>query len=156
MATKIIPVKVMKTMTKGYCEILLPRDGWSCDMDCQSCQHNPCPHFDKGCERAMMECYEDVRRGDVVAVEPAKGYETKYARLAYLMVPLFFALGCLFGGVVMDYDLANTLVMGAIMAVLNLVLAWLMNRQARMRRVIDWRMVEMLRATERLIHKKKK
>jgi hypothetical protein len=56
----------------------------------------------------------------------------------------------------MDYDLANTLVMGGLMTVLSFLLAWLMNKQARMRRVIEWRMVDVLRETDRVIHKKKK
>lgn len=155
MAKKIIPAKVLKNMTKGYSEILLPVKGWQCDMDCAGCPHNPCPHFSKQSEHAMMECYEDVRRGDVVAVEAAKGYDTKYARTAYIMVPIAIVLGCAFGRS-MGYDLANTLVMGGLMAVLSFLLAWLMNKQARLRRVIDWRMVEMLRPTERLIQKKKK
>ena len=42
------------------------------------------------------------------------------------------------------------------MAVLSFLLAWLMNKQARMRRVIDWRMVDVLRETDRVIQKKKK
>ena len=40
--------------------------------------------------------------------------------------------------------------------VLSFLLAWLMNKQARMRRVIDWRMVDVLRETDRVIQKKKK
>ena len=93
--------------------------------------------------------------GDLILVEPAKGYNTKYARSAYIMVPIAFVLGIAFGRS-MDYDLANTLVMGGLMTVLSFLLAWLMNKQARMRRVINWRMVEMLRETDRLVTPKKK
>ena len=103
----------------------------------------------------MAECFDDVRRGDLIMVEPAKGYNTKYARTAYIMVPVAFVLGCAFGRS-MGYDMANTLVMGGLMTVLSFLLAWLMNKQARMRRVIEWRMVDVLRETDRVIQKKKK
>ena len=155
MAKKTMPAKVFKVMTKGYAEILLPVEGWQCDMDCRVCPHNPCPHVHNKCERAMAECFDDVRRGDLIMVEPAKGYNTKYARSAYIMVPLAFVLGCAFGRS-MNYDMANTLVMGGLMTVLSFLLAWLMNKQARMRRVIEWRMVEMLRETDRIMPQKKK
>ena len=46
--------------------------------------------------------------------------------------------------------------MGGLMTVLSFLLAWLMNKQARMRRVIEWRMVDVLRETDRVIQKKKK
>lgn len=155
MAKKVMPAKISKVMTKGYAEILLPVADWQCDMDCQVCPNNPCPHIHNKCERAMAECYDDARRGDLIAVEPAKGYNTKYARSAYIMVPIAFVLGCLFGRG-MNYDLANTLVMGALMTVLSFLLAWLMNKQARMRRAIEWRMVDMLRETDRIMPQKKK
>ena len=35
MAKKKMPAKVLKVMTKGYAEILLPVEDWQCDMDCQ-------------------------------------------------------------------------------------------------------------------------
>ncbi len=155
MAKKKMPAKVLKIMTKGYAEILLPVEGWQCDMDCQVCPENPCPHIHNKCNRAMAECFDDVRRGDLIMVEPAKGYNTKYARTAYIMVPIAFVLGCVFGRS-MNYDLANTLVMGGLMTVLSFLLAWLMNKQARMRRIIDWRMVDILRETDRIMPKKKK
>ena len=155
MAKKQRPAKIHKVMTKGYAEILLAAESWQCDLNCKSCPENPCPHINKKCERAMAECYDDARYGDLILVEPAKGYETKYARSAYIMVPIAFVLGCAFGRS-MDYDLANTLVMGGLMTVLSFLLAWLMNKQARMRRVIEWRMVDVLRETDRVIHKKKK
>ena len=155
MAKKMVPAKITKIMTKGYAEILLPEDGWQCDLNCRYCPNNPGPHLHNKCERAVAECFDDARRGDLIAVQPAKSYETKGARLAYLIVPIMFVLGCVFGKI-MNYDLANTLVMGGVMAFLNLVLAWLMNRQARMRRVIEWRMVDVLRETDRIMQKKKK
>jgi len=155
MAKKKMPAKVNKIMTKGYAEILLPVADWQCDMDCLVCPNNPCPHIHNKCERAMAECFDDVRRGDLIMVEPAKGYDTKYARSAYIMVPIAFVLGCLFGKS-MGYDLTNILVMGGLMTVLSFLLAWLMNKQARMRRVIEWRMVETLRQTDRIMPQKKK
>ena len=155
MAKKQRPAKINKVMTKGYAEILLAPADWTCELNCAVCPENPCPHVHKNCDRAMAECYDDVRRGDLVLVEPAKGYDTKYARSAYIMVPIAFVLGCAFGRS-MHYDLANTLVMGGLMAVLSFLLAWLMNKQARMRRVIEWRMVDVLRETARVIQKKKK
>ena len=155
MAKKKMPAKIYKVMTRGYAEILLAEDGWQCDMDCQVCPNNPCPHIHNKCEHAMAECYDAARRGDLIMVEPAKGYNTKYARSAYIMVPLAFVLGCVFGRS-MNYDLANTLVMGGLMTVLSFLLAWLMNKQARMRRIIEWRMVEMLRETDRIMPQKKK
>ena len=155
MAKKKMPAKVLKVMTRGYAEILLPVADWQCDMDCLVCPNNPCPHIHNKCERAMAECFDDVRRGDLIMVEPAKGYDTKYARSAYIMVPIAFVLGCRFGKS-MGYDLANILVMGGLMTVLSFLLAWLMNKQARMRRVIEWRMVETLRQTDRIMPQKKK
>lgn len=142
-------------MTRGYAEILLADAKWQCELDCAVCPQNPCPHIHKECQRAMAECSDDSRRGDLILVEPAKGYDTKYARSAYIMVPIAFVLGCLFGRG-MDYDLANTLIMGGLMTVLSFLLAWLMNKQARMRRVIEWRMVDVLREVDRVIPKKKK
>ena len=155
MAKKQRPAKINKVMTKGYAEILVADADWQCDLDCNVCPNNPCPHIHKSCERGMAECFDSARRGDLILVEPAKGYDTKYARSAYLMVPVAFVLGCVFGKS-MHYDLANTLVMGGLMTVLSFALAWLMNKQARMRRVIDWRMVDVLRETDRLMGKKKK
>lgn len=155
MAKKQRPAKIHKIMTRGYAEILLAPEDWQCDLNCAHCPENPCPHVNKGCERAMAECFDDARYGDLILVEPAKGYNTKYARSAYIMVPIAFVLGIAFGRS-MDYDLTNTLVMGGLMTVLSFLLAWLMNKQARMRRVIGWRMVDMLRQTDRLVTPKKK
>ena len=151
---KTIPARVMRVMTSGYAEVQLPLEDTACTMRCHQCSHDDCPRFSSASQRAIAQCQGDVRRGDIIELEPAKLYETRGARLAYAVVPVMFLLGCGFGRM-MEYDLANTLVMGGIMALLNFVLAWIMNRRARMRRIMAWSMTEMLRQTERLMSGKK-
>lgn len=144
MAKKAIPAKIVKEMTKGYVDILLPEDGWQCDLECDRCGLEPCPHFHSGCTHAIAEANEDVRRDDIVLVKPATAYNTPGARLAYFMVPVMFVLGCLLGKI-RGFDLLNILMAGAILAFLNFILAWMMNRQARLRRRLEYRVELLLR-----------
>ena len=144
MSKKAIPAKVVKELTKGYLEILLPIDGWNCEMECDRCGLEPCPHFTSESAHAIAETTLDVRRDDIILVKPATAYNTPGARLAYFIIPVMFVVGCLLGKV-RGFDLLNTLMAGAILAFLNVVLAWMMNRQARLRRRLEYRVDALLR-----------
>ena len=66
MAKKQRPAKIHKVMTRGYAEILLADADWQCELNCKYCPENPCPHINKKCERAIAECYDDARYGDLI------------------------------------------------------------------------------------------
>ena len=51
-----------------------------------------------GKRHCIIEDPFGARRGDVVELAPASPREEPLARLAYLAVPVFFAMGCLLGG----------------------------------------------------------
>jgi hypothetical protein len=80
--------------------------------------------------------YKKPRRSDVVELVPAEPRDDKIARIAYIGPVLFFILGYLITG---RYDLPQRLLTGGILFAMTFVMAWLMNRPARLRRRLSWR-----------------
>lgn len=109
---------VTEIFTEGYIEVAI----WENDKP--------------GQRRCVAETDEKKqRRGDIVELRPAKPTDEPIARLAYLMAPALFALGLLLNrGALLDKVLS-----GAILGFLGFVMAWLMNRRARLRRRLEYR-----------------
>ena len=80
--------------------------------------------------------YKKPRRDDVVELVPAQPRNDRIARIVYIGPVLFFGLGML---MTKNYDLAQQLLTGAILFAMTFVMAWLMNRPARLRRRLAWR-----------------
>lgn len=130
--------KITKNLTKGYSEAMLAAGDYKCTTNTDFSGVDLAALFPADCDRVIVEHTDDFRRDDIIMVTKAKGYETKGARLAYLMVPVMFVLGC-FLGKIKAFSLADILLTGAILAFLNFILAWIMNRQARLRRRLQYR-----------------
>lgn len=98
-----------------------------------------------GSERCIAETFEKKqRRGDVVELKPAKPWDEPIARVAYLIVPILFIFGyAVNGGSVLDKALS-----GLILGGLGFVLAWLMNRRARLRRRLEYRVTRTLQKSK--------
>jgi positive regulator of sigma E activity len=116
---------VTREFTKGYAEVALWENG------------------SPGKTRCVAENFEKAKRKDVVELEPAQPWEDRFARLAYLIVPVVFALGMWASR---GQSLQNMLLSGGIMAVMAFVVAWLMNRPARLRNRLEYRVVRVLEA----------
>lgn len=89
--------------------------------------------------------YKKPRRNDVVEMVPAKPQNTPVARIAYIAPVFFFAFGVYITG---SYDLFQRLLTGAIMFGMTFVMAWLMNRSARLRRRLSWSVSRVIRRAE--------
>lgn len=113
-----VTATVTDILTEGYIEVAPWEDG------------KPGPN------RCIAETFEKKqRRGDVVELKPAKPWDEPIARIAYLIVPILFV----FGYVVNRSSVPEKVLSGLILGVLGFVLAWLMNRRARLRRRLEYR-----------------
>ena len=122
-----VTATVTDILTEGYIEVAPWEDG------------KPGPN------RCIAETFEEKqRRGDVVELKPAKPWDEPIARIAYLIVPVLFLFGFgVNGGPVMDKVLS-----GLILGGLGFVLAWLMNRRARLRRRLEYRVTRTLQQSK--------
>lgn len=118
-----ITATIIRVITKGYAECALWENGAPEKRHC------------------IIEDSFGSRRGAVVELASASPREEPLARLAYLAVPVFFAMGCLLGGA---GGIADRLTAGGVLALLTFVMAWLMNRRARMRRIMEYRVTRVL------------
>ena len=118
-----VAATITRVITKDYAECVLWENGAPGKRHC------------------IIEDPFGARRGDVVELAPASPREEPLARLAYLAVPVFFAMGCLLGGA---GSIADRLTSGGVLALLTFVMAWLMNRRARMRRIMEYRVTRAL------------
>lgn len=135
--------KITKNITHGFSEILLSPEDWKCDANCTDCEMS-CPFDEKDGLRVIAdEGGLDVRRDDIVLVEKAAGQNIKAANIVYIMVPLMFLLGY-FLGKALGQSQTDMLVTGGIFALLNFILAWLMNRKVRMRRRMEYRITKLV------------
>lgn len=96
-----------------------------------------------GSQRCVAEDFEKAKRGDLVEVKPAAPWDEPIAKLAYLASPALFLLGMIAGG---RLALPERLLAAALLALLGLCVGWLMNRRARLRRRLEYRVV---RVTQR-------
>ena len=83
----------------------------------------------------------------MVELKPAKPWDEPIARVAYLIVPILFV----FGYVVNSGSVPEKLLSGLILGVLGFVLAWLMNRRARLRRRLEYRVVRTVQKAKDVI-----
>lgn len=122
-----VTATVTDVLTEGYIEVAPWVDG------------------KPGSERCIAETFEKKqRRGDVVELKPAKPWDEPIARVAYLIVPILFVFGyAVNGGSVLDKVLS-----GLILGGLGFVLAWLMNRRARLRRRLEYRVTRTLQKSK--------
>ena len=119
---------VTDVLTQGYVEIALWEDG------------------QPGKTREIAETGDrKVKRGDVVEVRPIQPKNEPVARIAYAATVVFFLFGLLLSK---NFSWPERLLNGAILAFLTFILAWLMNRRARLRRRMAWKVVKLLREKE--------
>lgn len=114
---------VTDILTEGFAEVTLPAEG-----------------EERG-RRCVAANDLNAKRGDEVEMKPAKPWNDPMARLAYLQVPVLFLLGLFF-------DRGGTwerILSGLILAALGFVLGWLMNRRARLRRRLEYRIVRVVK-----------
>lgn len=118
-----VTATVTDILTEGYIEVAPWEDG------------KPGP------DRCIAETFEKKqRRGDVVELKSAKPWDEPIARVAYLIVPVLFV----FGYTVNSGSVWEKALSGLILGGLGFVLAWLMNRRARLRRRLEYRVVRTL------------
>ena len=91
-----------------------------------------------GPRRCVAEDYENAKRGDLVELKPATPWNEPIAKLAYLVAPVLFLLGLIVGG---RLALPERLLASSLLALLGLCVGWLMNRRARLRRRLEYRVV---------------
>jgi len=139
--------KISRIFTKGYAEILLPREGWQCDGRCGNCQNSPCPLFDDDCDRAVAENDARAERGDLVAVKEARAQKDRSYQAVYAVPALMFFAGC-FLGKLLGQPLFDLVLTGAILALLTFVITWIMNRGNRMRQVVSYRVTRICRLAD--------
>lgn len=140
--------KIGRVLTKGYAEILLPRDLWQCDGSCIPCQKDPCPLFDGDCDRAVAENHTRAERGDLVEIRAAQARRDRSYQAVYVVPVLMFFAGC-FLGRLLGQSLLELVLTGAILALLTFTIAWIMNRGNRMRQVISYEVVQICRPADR-------
>lgn len=122
-----VTATVTDILTEGYIEVAPWVDG------------KPGP------DRCIAETFEKKqRRGDVVELKPAKPWDEPIARIAYLIVPVLF----LFGDGVNSGSVTDKVLSGLILGILGFVLAWLMNRRARLRRRLEYRVTRTLQQSK--------
>lgn len=100
-----------------------------------------------GERRCVAEDFEKAKRGDLVEVKPAKPWDEPIARLAYLIPAALFVLGLIIGG---RLALPERLLASAMLALLGFCAAWLMNRRARLRRRLEYRVVRVTKRADNL------
>ena len=88
-----------------------------------------------GPRRCVAEDFEKAKRGDLVELKPATPWNEPIAKLAYLVV----------GG---RLALPERLLASALLALLGLCIGWLMNRRARLRRRLEYRVVRVTRRAD--------
>lgn len=143
--TAMMMAKVTRTFTKGYVEILLPKEDTACDGKCASCGKEPCPRFDGNCDRAVAETTgKKLHRGDIVEVKRSRDDVDQSHLLVYAVPVIIFLAGC-FLGKRLGQQPVDILLTGAILGLLTFVLAWIYDRRSRMRKLMTFEIVRLCR-----------
>lgn len=98
-----------------------------------------------GPRRCVAEDFEKAKRGDLVELKPATPWNEPIAKLAYLIAPALFLLGLVVGG---RLALPERLLACALLALLGLCIGWMMNRRARLRRRLEYRVVRVTKRAD--------
>lgn len=114
-----ITATITRVITKGYAECALWENGAPGKRHC------------------IIEDSFGSRRGAVVELASSSPREEPLARLAYLGGPRLLRHGLPGSGGA--GSIADRLTSGGVLALLTFVMAWLMNRRARMRRIMEYR-----------------
>lgn len=138
--------RVTTIFTKGYAEVELQDETRSCDGECKSCKEDACLVFTPDGERAVAENYVKAKKGDIVELAPAEPRKQGAAVLVYIVPAVMFAVGFVLSA---QFSLGERLLTGAILALMAFVIAWIMNRRARMRKVMRWEVVRVCREAEK-------
>lgn len=91
-----------------------------------------------GQRRCVAEDFDKAKRGDLVEVKPAKPWDEPIAKFAYAIPVVLFLAGLAIGT---SLALPERLLASALLALLGFCVAWLMNRRARLRRRLEYRVV---------------
>jgi positive regulator of sigma E activity len=119
---------VTNVFTSGYVEVAVWEDG------------------QPGARREVAEVdYKRPRRDDVVELVPAQPRNDRIARIVYIGPVIFFIFGAL---ITKNYDMTQRLLTGGILAAMTFVMAWLMNRPARLRRRLSWRVSRVIKKAD--------
>ena len=70
-----------------------------------------------------------------------------YARTAYIGPVIFLVLGLIMGR---NYDTGEQFLLAGILCAMTFVMAWLMNRPARLRRRLSWRVTHLVKRAQLL------
>lgn len=100
-----------------------------------------------GPRRCVAEDFENSKRGDLVEVKPAKPWNEPIAKYAYVIPVALFLLGLVIGG---RLALPERLLASALLGLLGFCVAWLMNRRARLRRRLEYRVVRVTKRADSL------
>jgi hypothetical protein len=114
---------VTREFTQGYAEVALWENGAPGKTLC------------------VAENFEKAKRKDVVELEPAQPWNDRLAKSAYLIVPAAFLLGMWASR---NQPFQSQLLSGGILAVMGFVISWLMNRRARLRKRLEYRVVRVM------------
>ena len=125
MAAKITGT-VTDILTEGFAEVTLPGQAG------------------EGPRRCVAANDLGAKRGDEVELRPAKPWNDPFARWAYLQVPALFLLGLLLS----RSGVWERILSGLILAALGFVMAWLMNRRARLRRRLEYRVIKIVQRAQ--------
>lgn len=98
-----------------------------------------------GERRCVAEDFEKAKRGDLVEIKPAKPWDEPIAKTAYAIPVILFLLGLVIGG---RLALPERLLASVLLALLGFCVAWLMNRRARLRRRLEYRVVRVTRRAD--------
>lgn len=126
---KVEQAQVTHIYCENYIEVTLLEDG------------------EPGERRCVAEDFEGAKRGDLVEVKPAKPWNEPIAKYAYVIPVLLFLAGLVIGG---RLALPERLLASALLALLGCCIAWLMNRRARLRRRLEYRVVRVTRRADSL------
>lgn len=88
-----------------------------------------------------------AKRGDIVELEPVDNRIVKIARIAYIMPVILLVLGMVLPK---SYTMQERVITGVVLGVMGFVIAWLMNRRARLLQRKEYDIVDVVKRAKEL------